>query len=51
MAKRVAISTKTTRNKEFNSYQSGAGTQVDPYVLNTVTSTTATRTNPNIYSF
>jgi len=49
MPNRVKISTKTTRNKEFNSYKSLEGTDLDPYViLNTVTSATATKSNPNI---
>ena len=49
MPNRVKISTKTTRNKEFNSYKSVEGTVLDPYViLNTVTSATATKANPNI---
>ena len=49
MPNRVKISTKTTRNKEFNSYKSVEGTVLDPYVIvNTVTSTTATKNNPNI---
>lgn len=48
MPKRVKISTKTTRNKEFNGYVTGDGSLENPYVLNTVASTTATKDNPNI---
>lgn len=48
MPNRVKISTKTTRNKEFNSYQTGSGTAADPYIYNTVTQTTTTKINPNI---
>ena len=55
MPKRVKISTKTTRNKEFNGYNFDVvineGTEkqytVDN-VLHTVASTTATKDNPNI---
>ena len=48
MPNRAKISTKTTRNKKFNSYQTGTGTVSDPFVINTVTSTTATKSKPNI---
>ena len=48
MPNRVKISTKTTRNKKFNSYQTGTGTVNDPFVINTVTSTVATKNSPNI---
>ncbi|MCR4881191.1 MAG: hypothetical protein K6A44_04480 [bacterium] len=48
MAKRVKISTKTTRNKEFNRYTTGDGTSANPYVVNSVTSMTATQINRNI---
>ena len=47
MPKRVKISTKTTRNTAFNRYTTG-GQGGEPLVVNTVTSMTATRTNPNI---
>lgn len=45
MPKRVKISTKTTRNEEFNSYTTVESSQT---YLNTVTSATATQNNPNI---
>ena len=48
MSKRAKISTKTTRNTAFNSYETGTGTAGDPLVLNSVASITATKDNPNI---
>ncbi len=47
MPSRATISTKTTRNKDFNYYETGDGID-DPIIRHTVVSTTATRTNPNI---
>ena len=48
MPNRVKISTKTTRNEEFNRYTTGTGTKEDPFVTNTVTSMTASKANSNI---